>query len=435
MIGDSRHLPLKNESVNCIITSPPYWGLRKYDIPDLIWDGEEGCEHEWEMENGEFDLRTAKGDYPKKNEYGVRKWQRGFCLHCSAWRGSLGLEPTPELYVGHIVEIFREVKRVLRKDGTLWLNLGDSYAGSGCGTNDYRTPASISLSKPILYDGPRPQNKVPPGLKPKDLVGIPWRVAFALQADGWYLRSDIIWSKPNPMPESVTDRPTKAHEYVFLLAKSQKYYFDQEAVREPHVRLWDENNGGSISTGRMVGAGGAMGDMSTHPKGYPLPNPNGRNIRTVWTIPTQPYKEAHFATFPEKLIEPCIKAGTSEKGRCRQCGSPWERVVKKEGETTTEKRKRLNYSEKRGIGGNLVSQNLDYAGGHGNNIRETQTLGWQPTRECGGDPVPCIVLDPFCGSGTTMRVAEKLNRIGIGFDLGYKELQDHRMRLIQKQLL
>ena len=240
---------LPSRSIHCVVTSPPYWGLRDYGIGD----------------------------------------------------DALGLEPTPELYVKHLVEIFREVRRVLRDDGTLWLNLGDSYAGSG------RGPSTMNSAQEMWSD-----KKPPDGLKPKDLVGIPWRVAFALQADGWYLRSDIIWSKPNPMPESVTDRPTKSHEYLFLLTKNQRYYYDADAIREPHVRLWDSNNGGGMSTTRHHDA--HIGGSNRHERKYPVPNPLGRNKRTVWTVATQPYQGAHFATFPTKLIEPCILAGCPEDG-------------------------------------------------------------------------------------------------------------------------
>jgi len=248
---------LPNESVQMCCTSPPYWGLRDYGV-----------------------------------------------------EGQLGLEKTPEEYVEKIVAGFREVKRVLRDDGTLWVNLGDSYSGSGKGDGGHTRKQTTNFGSQFQSDL---QGCVPNGLKPKDLCGIPWRVAFALQADGWYLRQDIIWAKPNPMPESVTDRCTKSHEYIFLLTKSARYYFDQDSIREPHKRIWDATNGGSISTGRMVEAGGAMGDMSSHPKGYPLPNPNGANRRSVWTITTQPYKEAHFATFPEEIPRTCILAG-SKKG-------------------------------------------------------------------------------------------------------------------------
>jgi DNA modification methylase len=250
---------LEANTIQCCVTSPPYWGLRDYGV-----------------------------------------------------EGQLGLEKTPEEYVAKMIAVFSEVKRVLRNDGTLWLNLGDSYYNyrPGC-TSQTKQTLNGAEGKVIEFTDKRGSKQE--GLKEKDLCGIPWRVAFALQADGWYLRQDIIWAKPNPMPESVTDRCTKSHEYIFLLTKSARYYFDQDSIREPHKRIWDATNGGSISTGRMVEAGGAMGDMSSHPKGYPLPNPNGANRRSVWTITTKPYKEAHFATFPEEIPRTCILAG-SKKG-------------------------------------------------------------------------------------------------------------------------
>lgn len=231
------HIPLADNSVQTCVTSPPYWGLRDYGVQD-----------------------------------------------------QLGLEPTPEQYVANMVAVFREVRRVLRDDGTVWLNLGDSYASGEIGRHDAKTDRAYGKRD----DGERQHNKIDSGLKPKDLVGIPWRVAFALQADGWYLRSDIIWHKPNPMPESVTDRPTKAHEYVFLLTKNARYYFDQDAVKEKQTQSTIE---------RMAESGEPIGT---------IPADGTRNIRTVWTIATQPTPFAHFATYPEKLVEPCIKAGSRE---------------------------------------------------------------------------------------------------------------------------
>ena len=239
----------------------------------------------------------------------------------------IGLEQTPEEYVAKLVEVFREVRRVLRDDGTLWLNLGDSYSGSGKG------PAG-NLGK-IHNEREIKQTSgiVPDGLKPKDLIGIPWRAAFALQADGWWLRQDIIWSKPNPMPESVTDRCTKAHEYVFLLSKSARYYFDQKAVAEPVTqstieRLSQPNLENQIGSDRVPGktngnmkakpprfGGDKYGDDATDQSrtksgnDYTMPTDGKRNKRSVWTVATQPYKEAHFATFPPKLISPMILAG------------------------------------------------------------------------------------------------------------------------------
>lgn len=295
--ADARYLPLAAESVQCCVTSPPYWGLRDY-----------------------------------KQE------------------GQIGLERTPEEYVASIVHVFREVWRVLKPDGTLWLNLGDSYAGSwGAQSRDANgamqgrdVVAQRQIARAVRRETLTGSVKHLVGLKPKDLVGIPWRVAFALQADGWYLRSDIIWSKPNPMPESVQDRPTKAHEYIFLLSKSERYSYAADAIREPFA---DERNGNPGGGGHFVWT-----------KGVEL---CGRNRRSVWTVSTRPYTGAHYAVFPEEIPETCIKAGTRP-----------------------------------------------------------------------GD----VVLDPFFGSGTVGRVAERLNRRWVGCDLGYQDLQQKRVSHVQRTL-
>jgi len=274
-----RYMPA--ESVQCVVTSPPYWGLRDYGTP-----------------------------------------------------GQLGLQRTPEEYVAKMVEVFREVRRVLRRDGTLWLNLGDSYAQNGGpgwqGKTIQRANRRFTAVRDTVALRDHGRNAAH-GLKPKDLVGIPWRIAFALQADGWWLRSDIIWAKPNPMPESVTDRPTKAHEYLFLLAKSASYYFDQEAVKEngkpdmgpPMAGFATEGEHTAVAWNRPAGKHSATDPQASgrritknvarrRAEGGPHDAPFGpkRNIRSVWTIPTQPFPEAHFATFPVKLVEPCIKAGS-----------------------------------------------------------------------------------------------------------------------------
>lgn len=242
-----RQLPA--DYVQTVVTSPPYWGLRDYGID-----------------------------------------------------GQLGLEKTPEEYVENIVAVFREVRRVLKDDGTVWLNLGDSYSNAGTRQGDRDGNVGDGVNDHRKFYAP-----TAPGLKNKDLVGIPWRVAFALQADGWYLRSDIIWSKPNPMPESVTDRPTKSHEYVFLLSKSERYYFDQDAVKEPATA------GEHTTTIKSFGTQAAGANVK--PTGNQIPGKTWqwgctRNIRSVWTIATQPYPEAHFATFPEDLVKPCVLAGS-----------------------------------------------------------------------------------------------------------------------------
>lgn len=246
LLGDCRETlkTLPDGSVNCCVTSPPYFGLRDYG-----------------------------------NE------------------GQIGLEQTPEAFVAELVAVFREVRRVLRDDGTLWLNLGDSYSGIGKG------PAGNLGAK---HNERHLEHKhggiVPEGLKPKDLIGIPWRVAFALQADGWYLRQDIIWHKPNPMPESVRDRCTKAHEYIFLLSKSPKYYFDADALKEPAIYAGD-NRGARKDNRRGTECNSVSGVTGEF-----------RNKRSVWTVTTKPYKGAHFATFPPDLIEPCVLAGCPAGG-------------------------------------------------------------------------------------------------------------------------
>ena len=344
---------LPDRSIHCCMTSPPYWGLRDYKIQPTIWGGDPACEHKFVDEiiatevgkgnwaqgtNGRGELQ--KGGVDAKREPIRSMAVRGFC-HCGAWRGTFGLEPTPALYVEHAVMIFREVRRVLRDDGTLFLNLGDSYAtGAGkaaspsggaqgerfleSGPSGYRSAHDLSPKHAMAQvpDGKNPNAMIPTyqpnrmpqaGLKPKDLVGIPWMVAFALRADGWYLRQDLIWAKPNPMPESVRDRCTKAHEYIFLLSKSERYYFDADSIAEPSTQ--DERRetfrGGAYCKGSTFdnshgGRANVVGNVR-------LQGPT-RNKRSVWTVATQPFKGAHFATFPPKLIEPCILAGCPAGG-------------------------------------------------------------------------------------------------------------------------
>jgi DNA modification methylase len=243
--------------------------------------------------------------------------QGSVCVSCGAWFGSLGLEPTPDLYVEHLAAVLGELGRVLRPDGTLWLNLGDCYAASGKSGGEGRSTLEGSRRTQQQYrDAQFP--KTSSHLKPKDLVGIPWRVAFALQAAGWWLRADIIWAKPNPIPESVRDRPTKAHEYLFLLSRAERYYYDAEAVREPlrsspsDIRKMEEGKArfGGKSLGNedrlnaanvrtKVGMKRSVGDPS-----------RGRNLRSWWEIATEPFSEAHFATFPKSLVAPCVLAGS-----------------------------------------------------------------------------------------------------------------------------
>jgi len=442
-------LELEPESVQCVVTSPPYWGLRDYGLEPQIWDDPGGCEHEW---GNQYlgDTRTCNQEQkrwahnPHPNDQippHVKVSQGVFCLHCNAWRGSLGLEPTPELYIQHLVQVFREVRRVLRKDGTVFLNLGDSYASQPASTG-------ISFRRDRAAVVPRGRNL--DGLKPKDLCMIPARVALALQADGWWLRSDIIWAKPNPMPESVTDRPTTSHEHVFLLTKSQKYFYDQDAARE-------KNSQGSIERfGLTEGIGqtkkwntsqnkrDGRTDGTKGTEGFRDHVPIGRNLRSVWTIATQPFPKAHFATFPEKLVETCIKAGTSQKGCCPECRAPWVRVVEKAIKPHPNRWSKIpnapgNYEIDKGCYQNKgTSDSLGMA-------IESKTLGWKVSCHCIGkeaittdgkrkrfafDPIPCTVLDPFSGRGTVLVVAKRMFRKSIGIDLKaeYHEMSAGELR-------
>jgi DNA modification methylase len=246
---------LESDSINCCVTSPPYWGLRDYGV-----------------------------------------------------EGQIGLESTPEEYVQKMVEVFREVKRVLREDGTLWLNLGDSYCGSGKGIGSYPDP---KWDKARNDETKHKTDWGKCGLKSKDIIGIPWMVAFALRTDGWYLRQDIIWAKPNPMPESVRDRCTKAHEYIFLLSKSPKYYFDSDAIAENTI--YPVGSRADKKRGDFKGKYHAHEDFKHISDSFRAIR-DKRNKRDVWTVATKPFRDAHFATFPPKLIEPCILAGCPKGG-------------------------------------------------------------------------------------------------------------------------
>lgn len=356
--GDCRDVlkTLPDQSVHCVVTSPPYFGLRDYGV-----------------------------------------------------EGQIGLEPTPDAFVAEMVAVFREVWRVLRDDGTVWLNLGDSYAGGKQGRGD--TEYEFRKGRAAPCDAK--QRPVPFGLKPKDLIGIPWRVAFGLQQTGWYLRQDIIWAKPNPMPESVTDRCTKAHEYLFLLSKREQYYYDAEAIAEPVA----ESSIARLAQDVEAQAGSSRVPGKTNGTMKAVGGTESRNKRSVWTVATQPYSEAHFATFPPALIEPCIKAGTSEKGGCSTCGSPWVRNVERS----------VVWPENRAGKGDNTDR-MD--GGLACNAeRSSKTTGWSPSCSCASSVVSCTVLDPFGGAGTTGLVADRLGRNAILIELNpaYAEMARERL--------
>jgi DNA modification methylase len=404
---------LDEQSINTCVTSPPYWGLRDYGTGEWV-GGDPDCPH---MRTTKISKDTATGHkamYEQGNVVGDAIY-KSKCPKCGSVRKDkqLGLEETPEEFVENLVRVFKEVKRVLRDDGTVWLNLGDSYYNYRPGKGQALSKQSVgNTDQDLPQDCARRGNKIA-GLKEKDLVGIPWRVAFALQADGWYLRQDIIWHKPNPMPESVRDRCTKSHEYIFLLSKNPKYYYDNEAIKE------DAKSAGKKSDGFKGRQGGAEyhatgGGIGSEEKIY-----NKKNKRSVWTITTKPYKEAHFATFPTELIEPCVLAGCPEE-ICVDCGKPYKRVMQKPKQLEIERNKRSGLDDRK-VGGVLDKYNRE---------NPPIDLGLQKQCDCETNETKAgTVLDPFGGSGTTGVVASKHNRNAVLCELneGYIDIAEKRL--------
>jgi len=365
ILGDVRTALRKIEeaSVQTVITSPPYWGLRDY--------GEDG---------------------------------------------QIGLEQSPDEYVQQMVEVFREVWRVLRDDGTVWLNIGDSY--SSVHTGGHKSAKSTVGAN---HDGAQEirQSKAQPktyGLKNKELVGIPWRLAFALQDAGWYLRQDIIWHKPNPMPESVQDRCTKSHEYVFLLTKSPKYFFDNEAIKEPVKQDWGTRD---RTNGKYHNEGTGLTPHSGLTKSYEF-----RNKRSVWSVTTKPFKGAHFAVMPEALVEPCLLAGVPQGGCCSICRTPYVRDIKKGERKNTEVREdTLNVIPGRDKPSRLQSKAMESV--------PKEFLGWVQNCKCeNSEPARPLALDPFTGSGTVAVVA-----LRNGCDFVGTELNREYVKIAEKRII
>lgn len=351
---------LEPDRFSCCVTSPPYYGLRDYRA-----------------------------------------------------EGQIGLEANPEEYAGRLLAVFREVRRVLHPAGTLWLVLGDTWWGSwgnfGARAGKQRARTCERWGRPS-YEGPGGFRDRPPTagkhavLKRKDLAGIPWRVALALQEDGWWLRSCVIWEKPNTLPESVRDRPAESHEYVFLLARSERYYYDCDAISEP----------------RKPGRGGS-----------------GGRLRSVWSIPTAGFSAReygvcdvdHYAVFPEELAARCVALSTPGAGVCPECGAPWVRRVERADAGFADRTFRSPYDggsgHTHGRGKSTLSK-----------VVSSQTVRWEPSCSCGAAPVPAEVLDPFCGSGTTLAVAVRLGRRALGIDINpaYCRITEARAGREAKQL-
>lgn len=402
-----RRLPSK--SVHCVVTSPPYWGLRDYGVSNQL--GSEkvpDCRQIIEVSPGLY----RKGNCAELN------WDTG-CHVC------------------RMVLVFRELRRVLRDDGTFWLNYGDSYGGGGNSNGTGTSTLNHGKGGSNYEKGvnQKPSGKFNVGLKPGNLVGIPWRVALALQANGWILRQDIIWHKPSPMPESVRNRCTKAHEYVFLFAKKQGYYYDAEAVKEMSSEASIKRMAAGYNTrDRALNSPEQVNHLNqntevTDRSVAKLVETGLRNKRSVWSVPSAGYEGAHFATYPPKLIEPMIKAGTSEKGCCSECGAPWKRIVNVGEYTNPNPTKRKAEDDNPHKQGDTGINNV--GGGHW----PTKTVGWEPTCECNALVIPCTVLDPFIGSGTTCDVSLGSGRRSIGIDLSEKYLNDNAIPRIEGALM
>lgn len=457
---------LPENSIHCVVTSPPYFGLRDYKTAK--WEGGSlECDHvetqdlKRENSGGLSNTPLERGEQPYTQSSKIQ--YRDICGKCGAKRidCQIGLEKTPEEYTQKLVEVFREVRRILHPTGICVLNLGDSYAsGKGTCYNPGGGKTSINQEQKTAEVYPLDRGNISTlkasGLKPKDLCMIPFKVALALQQDGWWLRSVIPWIKRNCMPESTTDRPTSAIEYLFLLTKTKDYFWDKEAVKIPSVDYGTRDRSGfrnSTEDSKLIHNGLTNANFAQ----------TGRNIRNSdWFFrswqglfseePDEPlalivnprsFKGAHFATFPPGLVEPFVKAGTSEKGVCPDCGKPWERIIERLNKSTYQQIKEqynYDYRDSKPLPGNATPDNVGNCRNPDGSMPWydapiNKTIGWQPTCKCGKEPIPAMVLDPFIGSGTTAVVASKLGRNWLGIDLNpsyielaYKRLEDSKLK-------
>jgi DNA modification methylase len=463
---------LPDASVQMVVSSPPFWGLRDYGTGR--WDGGDAdCDH-LKTPNARAssglrnDGREHKGPYEGEKATRTGTPYTDVCGKCGGRRvdQQIGLEDDPQTWCDRLVAVYRECRRVLRDDGVMFIEIGDSYAGAGpqrrdTGPSEWGTRGG--------KDGPASRDRRSNEIKSKDLVGAPWMLAFALRNDGWYLRADCIWSRPNPMPESVTDRPTKSHSYVFVLTKRARYFWDSDAVRES---AGDSNASRIAAKERNPGVIGErvpnvvdadnphysqLAHRGVHGVGTQFTqSAPGRNLRSVWEIATEPTPFSHFATFPQRLVERCIRAATSEYGACAACGAPWRRITEREAvpHPNGGHQGRNAKGDARGMTDMSMNPRFNW---------RVSTAGWEPSCACNGEFVtiekehladdgtylgsetirvyqpripladhprePCQVLDPFMGSGTTALVARRLRRRAIGIELNHEYLEIARRRL------
>lgn len=430
---------LPSESVQVVVTSPPYFGLRSYGTDPKVWGGNPEHHHVWDEQERGWNNRhevarlaglegTEKGGDANHRAYRLRD---AVCS-CGAWRGELGLEPTPALFIEHLVAIFAEVKRVLRQDGVAFVNLGDSYAGSGKGPTghngigDQRRRQGFIPGEGGNQNGARNRDGLGAvdGAKPKDLLLIPERFAIAMQDAGWWVRSRIAWCKLSAMPESVRDRPTSAWEHVWMFTRSRTYFWDADAVRQPATMAPQRR-----LTPHPIGRGPAQQNGANPVRDVPMQDAPeaGANLRNFWLLGPEPSRLEHYAGFPTELPRRCILAATSQKGACPACMKPWVRLIERTGRA-------IQHQNGPGTG---VGRRLAAAGQHGATsalltglVPERITIGWAPACTCdAGDPVPCVVLDPFLGSGTTALVADQLGRHAIGIELNPEYVEMARRRI------
>lgn len=426
-----RQLP--SDFVDCVVTSPPYWSLRDYgNQTEKIWDEKEGCEHNFEikkiknpMDRGGKGQHDSGGIVGKMGDKTLSKAEQGFCSNCSAWRGQLGLEPTFDLYIKHLCDIFDEAKRVLKQEGTCWVNLGDTYSGShqGYGKNSlnrvlHKKIENLGSVDNYLEKYKHIINQAPPSAKTsvadKSLCLIPFRFAIEMVNRGWILRNVIVWHKPNCMPSSVKDRLTVDFEYIFFFVKDKKYWFETQydPLKDSSIDRLKHNF--NMNKGDIQSAVKTSG-IKKFQERFLKNQVQGKNKRCVWSITTRGFKGAHFAVFPPQLVETPIKAGCPEFV-CKRCGKAKEPIIESQFKQHSIGATSRQYWKVRDFKGDNTVKNSSLKVGY---------------TDCGCNAGfrPGIVLDPFCGSGTTLAVAKKLSRNYIGIELNPDYVKMSRKRI------